>query len=385
MVLLPSPGPTGPGRGPNRAGPATRPGDETGEDVAGHEVTRRAGGRLRRALLGDPDLHPVRRAAAPTLLLVATVLPLLLPVRTGDVAPEARAWPDSRFVEVVGVETHLRTWGPDDPAAPTVVALHHFYGSAATFAPVGEAPAAAGVRTVALDRPGFGLTERPDPDGRWVGPDAPYTRAFAARQAAALRDALGLEDAVLLGVSMGGTIALESALADPDGWAGVVAVSAPTAYDAGAPPPLRPALRTRWARGVGSALVRWRGDDLDPDRVTERWGDPSRLTDDVLEAYQRVVGVEGWDGGLWDAIVSDAPPALDGTALAAVEVPVVTVGGSLDRLVPASVSAGTALATGGTGVVAEGCGHTVHEECPEVVADAVLDLLAALGRAGGVS
>ncbi|MFP5309228.1 MAG: alpha/beta fold hydrolase [Actinomycetes bacterium] len=350
------------------------------------EVARRAGGRLRRALLGDPDLHPVRRALAPTFLLVVTVLPLLLPVRTGPVDPTTRAWPDSRFVELGGVDTHVRVWGPPVdgpgavPGAPTVVALHHFYGSAGTFAPLGEALAAQGVRTVALDRPGFGLTERPTPDGRWEGPDAPYTRAFAARQAAALRDAWGLDGAVLLGVSMGGTIALESALADPDGWAGVVAVSAPTAYDAGAPPPLRPALRTRWARGIGAALVRWRGDDLDPVRVTRRWGDPTRLTDEVLEAYRRAVGVEGWDGGLWDAIVSDAPPALDGPTLAAIGVPVVTVGGSLDSLVPASVSTATAVATDGAAVTAEGCGHTVHEECPAEVAGAVLDLLRTLGR-----
>jgi len=63
-------------------------------------------------------------------------------------------------------------------------------------------------RTVILDMPGFGLSERP-------AFDRAYPRV-AADAVARLLDALGIERAHLLGNSMGGYVALEFALAYPD-------------------------------------------------------------------------------------------------------------------------------------------------------------------------
>src|SRR5215469_12487769 len=63
-------------------------------------------------------------------------------------------------------------------------------------------------RTIVLDMPGFGRSDRP-----------PLDRAYprvAADALAGLLDALGIEQAHLLGNSMGGYVALEFALAYPD-------------------------------------------------------------------------------------------------------------------------------------------------------------------------
>lgn len=63
-------------------------------------------------------------------------------------------------------------------------------------------------RTVVMDMPGFGKSERPE-----------FDRAYpkvAADAVARLMDALGIEKAHLLGNSMGGYVALEFALAYPD-------------------------------------------------------------------------------------------------------------------------------------------------------------------------
>ena len=63
-------------------------------------------------------------------------------------------------------------------------------------------------RTVIMDMPGFGKSERP-----------PFDRAYprvAADHVARLLDALGIEKAHLLGNSMGGYVAFETALAYPD-------------------------------------------------------------------------------------------------------------------------------------------------------------------------
>jgi 4,5:9,10-diseco-3-hydroxy-5,9,17-trioxoandrosta-1(10),2-diene-4-oate hydrolase len=63
-------------------------------------------------------------------------------------------------------------------------------------------------RTVVMDMPGFGKSERP-----------PFERAYprvAAEHVLRLLDALGIEKTHLLGNSMGGYVALEFALAHPD-------------------------------------------------------------------------------------------------------------------------------------------------------------------------
>ena len=72
---------------------------------------------------------------------------------------------------------------------------------------------AAGLRVVAFDNRGSGGSD---------APPGPYTSREMARDAKAVVDALGLRSIHLVGVSMGGAIALEYAIAFPDDLASVV-------------------------------------------------------------------------------------------------------------------------------------------------------------------
>jgi pimeloyl-ACP methyl ester carboxylesterase len=89
-------------------------------------------------------------------------------------------------------------WGRT--TGPAVLLLHRSPGSR-LFDPDPSATAAAGVRLLTVDRPGYGRTD-PVPDPR---------RADVAGDVAALADALGLERLALLGWSAGGHYALETA------------------------------------------------------------------------------------------------------------------------------------------------------------------------------
>lgn len=62
-------------------------------------------------------------------------------------------------------------------------------------------------RVLAFDNRGAGRTDKPD---------IPYTIAMMANDTAGLVDAVGIERANVLGISMGGRIALELALAQPE-------------------------------------------------------------------------------------------------------------------------------------------------------------------------
>jgi len=114
-------------------------------------------------------------------------------------------WPArSRYVEVTpGQRAHLIEAGEGTP----VVLIHGSGPSALLFLPL--LARLEGLRAIAVDRPGFGLSDPPQPAA------SPY-RDGAVGWLSTLIDALELEDPVLLGSSTGGTWALWFTLAHPD-------------------------------------------------------------------------------------------------------------------------------------------------------------------------
>lgn len=87
------------------------------------------------------------------------------------------------------------------------VALHGLGATKISFLPTVAALAGA-MRVIALDLPGFGDSVKP------LG--APYDARFFGRSVVALLDALGIERGHLIGNSMGGRVALEVGLRNPE-------------------------------------------------------------------------------------------------------------------------------------------------------------------------
>jgi len=91
-----------------------------------------------------------------------------------------------------------------------VVLVHGLPSNLGDWASVPARLAAAGLRVVAYDRAGFGLSSRPPPEpGR-------YTYASSARDLGALLDALALERVTLVGWSYGGGVATHFATERPE-------------------------------------------------------------------------------------------------------------------------------------------------------------------------
>jgi pimeloyl-ACP methyl ester carboxylesterase len=101
---------------------------------------------------------------------------------------------------------------------PAVLLLHGLPGTAEDFARVTPLLSRAGMRTVALDRPGFGFSE---------GGYHPLGAQLAAIEA--LLDQLAIDRVVLVGHSYGGTIALAFAARHPERVRGLVLVDAAAA------------------------------------------------------------------------------------------------------------------------------------------------------------
>src|SRR5437773_7043729 len=109
-----------------------------------------------------------------------------------------------RTVDARGLAFHCVEWG--DPAAKPLVLLHGITGHARTWDRL-AADLAPHFRIVALDQRGHGDSP-PAPDGD-------YTMGTMAQDLGAVADALGLGTFTLLGLSMGGRVAIAYAGGQP--------------------------------------------------------------------------------------------------------------------------------------------------------------------------
>lgn len=105
----------------------------------------------------------------------------------------------------------VREWGAGQP----VIAMAPLGLESSAFAALGTVLAERGLRTLAVDLPGFGQTP---------APDVPLTPAVLAAPVIELARSLEMPP-IVLGISLGGRVALETALAAPEAVRAVVAVA----------------------------------------------------------------------------------------------------------------------------------------------------------------
>lgn len=130
-------------------------------------------------------------------------------------ADEHRGASRESGAETVGPALFRREWGRGQP----VIAIHPLGLESSGFAGFGRALARRRMRTIAVDLPGFGRTPTVDAPLR---PDVLAAPVIAlARE---LGDECG-EGPVVLGISLGGRVALEAALSAPDVFRAVIAIA----------------------------------------------------------------------------------------------------------------------------------------------------------------
>lgn len=339
---------------------------------------------------GTDMLRILLRVLAGLVVLVVLAVvagPFLISAKPSDgVASSAEAASaESRFVGIpfagtAGLAVHyLEPRSPADPRAssPDATAfllLHGFTFNAWTWQPVLDTFAARG-RAVAYDQLPYGLSAKPM-RAAWDGPN-PYSKEAAITQLFAVMDALGLERAVLVGNSSGGTLALEAALAHPERVSGLILV-APWVYAtrptlpewlAGLPQMRRLSLLIARKLGENGALL-----DLS-------YADASGITDARRAQFGVHTRVAGWDLAWGELLaLSLSAPVTVSAHLAEVTIPVLLVSGETDRLVPIEDSRRVAEALpDATFAVIEGCGHVPQEECPQAFEAVVGEWLDARG------
>ena len=303
--------------------------------------------------------------ALAVVLAAVSIGPFLVPVPPlkDTVPPEALADADSVFIEVDDLTVHYKTAGSGDP---TLILLHGFGASVFSWRQV-VGPLAELGTVVAYDRPAFGLTERPL---SWESGANPYSPQAQVELVTGLMDTLGLERAILVGNSAGGTVAVNTALAHPERVQGLILVDAAVYEGGGAPPWIQPLLHTPQMDRLGPLLARQiavRGDAF----LESAWHDPGRITAEDRAGYRRPLRAENWDRALWELTKASRQPDLSGR-VPDITLPSLVISGDDDRLVPVESSIRLAEQLPNAElVVIPDCGHLPHEECPEPFVDAV--------------
>jgi pimeloyl-ACP methyl ester carboxylesterase len=272
--------------------------------------------------------------------------------------PWALARENGRYVEVKGLRIYALTLG----SGPDVVLIHGNPDSMRTWKYVVE-PLAEHYRVHAIDLPGFGMSDKPD---------VAYEDAWLAEHVVGYLDAAGAASAALVGNSMGGTIATETAMLFPARVRALVLLGT-----SGLPPPtgVRPAVEEGDTFVV--QLLRWPGMEavvrafptkgVLREQVAPAYFDPEKLSEAELEQWHRPLRTAGGMKAFLARSAQQPDPAR-AERVRSIVAPTLLIHGDTDRLVPVEVAhRHDALIPESELLIFEETGHIPQEDQPERV------------------
>ncbi len=279
----------------------------------------------------------------------------------------ALATAQDRFVDVNGLKLRYREYGQAAPGRPDLLLIHGFANSLQSWREL--APLLLDdAHAIAIDMPGYGLSAKPAEFDYHNGPQA-QTMIAAAR-------ALGLQHVVYVGHSLGGAIALQAAVKDPDARGlvlmnpGIITTGVPKIVQLTVPPLPRMSARIFGDRAFRERFLKT--SYMKPEMVT------AAVIDDVMLGARS----EGYRTGMTSLMKQYAEG--EEIALAPqVHVPTLIAWGDRDRnKALAEANQLQALLPGSKLVRFPDAGHYVHEEAAAGVAQALRGWLAQLPRVG---
>ncbi|KAG6425354.1 hypothetical protein SASPL_115784 [Salvia splendens] len=263
-----------------------------------------------------------------------------------------------------------------------IVLVHGFGGGVFSWRKViGPLARNIGCTVAAFDRPGWGLTSRPQRKD-WV--ENPVTNPFKIDNQADLLISfcleMGFSSVVIVGHDDGGLLALKAAQkVQSDNTLrldikGVVLVNVSLSREL-VPAFARILLRTSLGKKhLVRPLLR-----TEITQVVNRraWYDEAKLTSDVLSLYKAPLHVEGWDEALHELgkLSNETVLSPNDTTLllkAVANIPALVIAGAENALVTLKSAQTMASKLVDSRLVAiSGCGHLPHEECPKALLAAI--------------
>ncbi|HET6846452.1 MAG TPA: alpha/beta hydrolase [Anaerolineales bacterium] len=266
----------------------------------------------------------------------------------------ARREAPGEFVELSRGYTHFELGGP--PTARTVVLIHGFSVPYFIWDPTFRFLTEAGRRVLRYDLFGRGYSDRPD---------VAYDMALFIQQLEQLLDALGIQQADVIGLSMGGPIAAAFSVADPRrvGRLVLVGPSGARAIHLGF------LYRIAVLPGISDALFRIAGNDYMLRAVAEDFFDPE-LVRLFRERYRAQMEYRGFRRAILSSVRSGMLGSFAGTyrILDTLKKRILVIWGEHDKTVPyADSHRMRQLLSTAEFVPVRNSGHIPHYERPDFV------------------
>ncbi|MDQ3985377.1 MAG: alpha/beta fold hydrolase [Actinomycetota bacterium] len=272
--------------------------------------------------------------------------------------------------------TELEVLSGGDEENPPLVLIHGLAATKASWLPVVPA-LAKNHKVYAIDLPGFGASSKP-----W----GRYDAEFFAEHVLRFLEVTGLRRAYIAGNSMGGRVAMEAALLEPERVAAIACLCPAAAWRRRPALQLVKLLRPEWGISIFKLPRQTLRENLmqlfaDPTRIEDDWYDAA--IDDFLNYWRspwarlavfsaaRNIYLDEPDGddGFWSRLKKMKPPAL-------------YIYGSKDVLVTARFGRMVSKSLPSANVeVWPDCGHVPQLEHPDRTAKTMLDFFSKVGRA----
>lgn len=287
------------------------------------------------------------------LALGGCVVSLSTPDTDADEMKAKYGGPEALYAPAKGgMEVHYRASGPE--GAPAVILIHGMAASLHTWEPL-RAALEDDYRVIAYDQPGHGLTG-PHPEGD-------YTFAGMVDGLDAVFAAEGLDEAVLIGNSMGGWMSWRDAVANPDRVKGLVLADAsgiPSSFSS--------------RSNLGFRIMQNPVGRFSMTRITPRsgirrsiYGSMSRqeiIDDAMIDRYWELLRYPGNRQAMADQFTTEREDLSD--RLGEVTVPTLVIFGEEDGLIHPSAADGfVERMPNARAIIYEGIGHIPMEEAPE--------------------
>jgi pimeloyl-ACP methyl ester carboxylesterase len=301
------------------------------------------------------------------LVIAAVALTLVWFARPADVSfDEVRARvPNSEyshFTYIDGVRIHYQEKGTGTP----LILLHGYTSSTYSWKDVFE-PLSKSFHVIAVDLKGFGFSGKPDGD---------YTRRAQAVLVAHLLEHLNIDKAWLCGSSMGGEVALNVALDNPERVAGLILIDSGGVHVPGSGS-LTPNYLSIPVVGRVLTALALRSDKLVREALEKCFYDRSKVTDERLAAYYLPLQTRSGQLAALRARTQAGQFPVE-SELGRINVDTLILWGAQDALIP--VAAGhklNALIKRSKLVTFDNCGHLPQEEMPARTIDEMTRFIAA--------
>lgn len=225
------------------------------------------------------------------ILIILSALPYILIVPSSEYrTAEQLADQNSSFKIIDGVQIHYKVYG--DPVNPAVILIHGFGGSTFTWRKTLPFLQENNYYVVALDLKGFGLSQK--------GLDIDYTHSSQANMVNNLMRELSINEATIVGHSMGANVATFLAMNNPEKVTKLILVDAELKqanYNLAAQ--LSPLITAfpivQYARQI---FPRYLTEEKIKSTLQSSYYDEELVTDEDVEGYSAAMRMKDWQDSL---------------------------------------------------------------------------------------